>query len=126
MAAYAFPSELPGPLVSGYSATRQDPILRTGMDAGAPRARRRYTDTADYLDCSWAFDQAEMNIFKWFYEETLNDGLEWFDMDVDVGGQENVIGKQTYECRFRRVYQARARLCNQWTVSGSLELRIPA
>lgn len=64
----SWPSILPSPLVAGYALNPADQTLRTDMESGAARVRRRSRARLDMLDVSWKFTDAQMAIFR-----------EWFD-----------------------------------------------
>ncbi len=64
----SWPSILPRPLVSGYAINPADQTLRTDMEAGAARVRRRSRARLDMIDVSWKFTDAQMAVFR-----------EWFD-----------------------------------------------
>lgn len=64
----SWPSILPRPLAAGYGISPADQALRTDMEAGAARVRRRSRARLDMIDVSWKFTDAQMAVFR-----------EWFD-----------------------------------------------
>ena len=68
----AYPSTLPAPLVSGYTLSPVDQTVRTDMEVGAARVRRRTRARNDLIDVSFLLTAAQMDEFReWF------DGYEW-------------------------------------------------
>lgn len=64
----SWPSILPRPLLGGYSLNPADQTLRTDMESGAARVRRRSRARLDLVDVAWKFTDAQMAVFR-----------EWFD-----------------------------------------------
>ena len=104
--------------MSGYSATPDAGFIRTDMDVGAARQRRRYTAQPTRIQASWVFTTAQMAAFKTFFETDLDVGTGWFTMIVDAGA-----GKVSKDCRFTQPYQASLLSKVLWSVSAPLEVR---
>ena len=63
----SWPSILPRPLAAGYGINPADQSLRTDMEAGAARVRRRSRARLDMIDIAWKFTDAQMAVFReWF------------------------------------------------------------
>lgn len=114
----AWPGTLPNPTVSNYADTPASAFIRTDMDSGTARQRRRFTATPHRLTTSWVMTGTQMAAFKSFFETTINFGTDWFTMSLDVG-----IGNAAYDCRFTAPYQATFMGIGNWTVSGQIEIR---
>lgn len=113
-----WPGTLPSPIVSNYADTPVSAFIRTDMESGTARQRRRFTATPHRLTASWMLTSVQMAAFKSFFESTINFGTDWFTMSIDVGA-----GITAYDCRFTAPYQANFLGIGNWTVSGQIEIR---
>lgn len=117
----AYPDTLPAPLLDGYALSPVDPSIRTDMEVGGQRVRRRTRARNDRVDLSWCFTDAQMGDFRtWFDDETtgISGGAAWFDMLIDVGQG----GATIKEVRFASMWKA-ARQDKAWKVTATLEVR---
>lgn len=113
-----FPTTLPAPLLSGYSGEADKAFIRTDMDAGPARQRKRFTTTPYHIDISWRFKSAEMVIFREFHKTDINRGTDWFNMTLDIGdGFATYVVRFTKSCRDDRISN------NTWQVSSSIEVQ---
>jgi hypothetical protein len=64
----AYPPTLPAPLVSGYTLSPVDQTVRTDMEVGAARVRRRTRARNDLIDVSWLFSPVQMAAFRQWFE----------------------------------------------------------
>lgn len=118
-----WPSTLPAPVVSGYQIQPADQTIRTEMEVGAPRQRRRTMADDDRLSVVWLFTDAEMVLFRdWFRDASgAAGGAAWFTgMDIATGDG-GVI--DSLECRFTGPWQANLLPGLSWQVQGKLETR---
>jgi len=80
MADITWPAELPSTLlIDGFSKQPQSSVIRTAMDAGPKKARRRYTARTVKFSGKQIFDAAELAAFEKFYQFTLADGVLRFN-----------------------------------------------
>ena len=81
-----WPSELPQtPLLSGYSSTPQDSVLRTEMD-GYTKQLNRYTATIFDVKEPYYMTNDQYAVFKQFYHGILGNGaLEFSKVDPETG-----------------------------------------
>jgi hypothetical protein len=80
MANIAWPAELPATLlIDGFSKQPQSGVIRTAMDAGPRKARRRYTARTVKFAGKQIFDKDELAIFEEFYRFALADGVLRFN-----------------------------------------------
>lgn len=117
-----FPATLPAPNVSGYRLQPVEPTVRTDMEVGAPRVRRRTRARNDQISLEWLFTSAEMATFRtWFDDDATGaaGGAGWFNVSLDAGDG----AMQTYEARFTRVWDAAARENGRYLVTGTVEIR---
>ena len=70
----AWPSTLPQLFqLSGYEETESDNIIRTPMDKGPPKVRRRGSDAPRLLTANMWLDGTQYSIFRDFVRNTLKD-----------------------------------------------------
>ena len=70
-----WPSSLPSmPLSDGFSEIVPDNIIRTNMDTGASKIRRRTTASPRLLNVSYLLSKADINVLDDFYLTTLKSG----------------------------------------------------
>ena len=98
MANINWPELLPsGMLAEGFTKQPQSNVIRTNMDAGPRKARRRYTARTVNFTGRQIFDMAELAVFEQFYHNVLADGVLRFNFEDPVTGE-------TSEFRFTSDY----------------------
>ncbi|MDD5028907.1 MAG: hypothetical protein PHH58_05290 [Rhodoferax sp.] len=114
-----WPSTLPLPRASGYKVKPVDPIVRTEMEAGAPRARRRTTARNDRVSVSWIMQDAQVAIFRAWLDTDCAGGAAWFSTNLALatGGIVPVQARVSNE----PVYEHQTAL--RWLVAAELEVR---
>lgn len=113
-----WPTFLPAPLQSGYEINPDDPILRTQMDAGPDRVRRRFTAIPSSIPVKWRFSGAEMALFEAWYKHEALDGAAWFNVNLANG-----LGIQSMEARFTRPPKKPLLSGSTWEVQAELKVR---
>lgn len=114
MANINWPELLPPTLLlAGLSMQPQNNVIRTSMDAGPKKARRRYTASTKLFSGKQVFDAAELAVFEQFYHTVLADGVLRFNFT-------DPIKLETAEFRFSAPYSA-ASLDGLWEVTAQLE-----
>jgi hypothetical protein len=79
MAVITWPEPLPATLLlDGLSKQPQGNVVRTAMDAGPKKARRRYTARTVKYSGKQVFSKAELAAFEQFYHAVLADGVRRF------------------------------------------------
>ena len=73
-----FPKTLPYPTVQGYAIKPGEAIVRTEMEAGPARQRRRYTQTPSRITVKWIFNLEQFAVFEAWYKYYAQEGGEWF------------------------------------------------
>jgi hypothetical protein len=117
----AWPSSLPViSTLEGYGIEPVDAIAETEMEAGSPRARRRFTQPLTHYSVAVPMERAQLAIFETFHHYTLKDGAEWFDMPL-VNGQGTTICQARISGR--PPWRARRVSDTQWEVSFTLLVR---
>ena len=80
MANITWPVQLPATLlIDGLSKQPQSSVIRTAMDAGPKKARRRYTARAVKFSGKMVFGMSELAVFERFYQTALADGVLRFN-----------------------------------------------
>lgn len=116
-----WPATLPAPLATDYGFDITDATVRTDMDSGPARVRRRFTAAPDMLSASWKFTEAQMAIFRTFFEADAQHGAAWFDLSLKDG---RAAGAVTREVRFASPWRAAWIPGFGWHVSATLEARL--
>jgi len=114
----SWPTTLPLPTVQGYGVHPGEAILRTEMEAGPARQRRRFTQVPSRISVRWLFRREQFALFEAWYRWHAKEGGEWFEIDL-LGG----IGLTMHEARFTRQFEARVRGGVLWEVTSELEIR---
>ncbi|TAN65279.1 MAG: hypothetical protein EPN20_07700 [Magnetospirillum sp.] len=123
----SWPDKLPLPTFEGYGIEPQDGVLRTEMEAGPARQRRRYTQVPTRIPVRWRFTQWEFGIFEAWYKWKGKEGATWFGMTL-LGG----LGLVEHEARFagsgNSPYKATPHRGGpdrgvRWIVTTTLEIR---
>ena len=116
-----WPVTLPSPEKSGYQIAPVDQTIRTEMETGAPRVRRRSAARNDVVNVVWKMSDAQMAIFRTWFDSAADaaGGASWFNIDLAVGA----TGIDTVEARFSGPWTADALPGLNWHVSAKLEIR---
>jgi hypothetical protein len=118
-AAIDYPADLPLPLRSGYGLNHVSPMMRTELESGRARQRRRYTSVPSIASVAWVFTQSEAQLFEAWFRWTLSDGVEWFNATLRTP-----LGLMPYECRFVEMYSGPDLVgMDRWQLGASLEIR---
>lgn len=112
--------ELPYPLQQGYGFSPVSPLLRTQMQSGRAKQRRRYRSTPTTNTITWLFQEdSQAQLFEAWYQDALLDGSSWFEMTLQTPQ-----GQLPYTCRFVDIYDGPTLDgWNCWRFSATLELR---
>jgi hypothetical protein len=76
----SFPASLPSPTYEGYQEQLQNTVIRTQMDAGPAKVRRRATAAVRPLSLRWVLTEAQLETFISFFEDEVVGGSIAFDM----------------------------------------------
>jgi hypothetical protein len=118
----AWPSTLPSPLANGYSIKPVDQSIRTNMEVGAARVRRRTFSRNDKVPVSWLLTDDQMAIFRAWFENGstgASGGASWFSTSLSMG----TGGMSAVTARFVGPFTANRLDRSNWAVSGELEIR---
>ncbi len=89
-----WPSTLPNLSFTGYSLTAGSQVIRSDMDSGMARQRRRFSARIDKLEGMIEVTGAELVIFEDFVDDDCNGGASWFECPIADGN-----GVRLLECR---------------------------
>ncbi|TAL39632.1 MAG: hypothetical protein EPN97_02085 [Alphaproteobacteria bacterium] len=93
----AWPLTLPAsPLVDGFRETPPDTVLRSAMDQGPAKLRRRTTAGTGALSMTYLLTRVQVDTLMDFFNDTLAGGALSFDFTHPVGGA-------ALSCRFRQM-----------------------
>lgn len=89
--------KLPGPQFDGMQIEWQDSLLRSQVDSGPPKSRRRFSGVSQYITCYWVFSTEELEIFE-----------AWFKNELEVGALDfnwiNPFNNAACTARFRKPF----------------------
>lgn len=87
----SWPADVPqSPLADGFQETLPDNTLRSKMEQGPPKIRRRSTDASGKINAQFLFSAAQCQMMDDFYHETLSGGALRFCF-LHPRRQENVM-----------------------------------
>ncbi len=113
-----FPKRLPYPTVEGYSIRPDEAIIRTDMESGPARQRRRYTQTPSKIAVKWIMNPEQFCLFEAWYKYQAKEGAEWFVISL-LGG----IGLTKQDARFTQQFEASLIAGRLWQITSELEIR---
>lgn len=116
-----FPATLPAPTYDGYALSPVDPVIRTEMEVGSLRARRRTKARNDKIDVTWRFTDEQMAIFRTWFDNDAEaaGGAAWFTVALAFGA----AGIDSVEARFDGIWESTLTPGMNWAVSARLEIR---
>ena len=113
-----FPKRLPYPTIEGYSIKPSEAIVRTDMEAGPARQRRRYTQTPSRISVRWMVNHEHFSLFEAWYKYQAKEGAEWFYITLLSG-----LGLTEQEARFTQQFEANLINGCLWEIVSELEIR---
>ena len=114
-----WPATLPLPTVQGYSVQPGEAIVRTEMEAGLARQRRRFTHVPTKVSVRWLMRRDQYAVFEGWYRWHAKEGANWFTITL-LGG----LGLLEQEARFTRQFSARLTAGGMlWDITSELEIR---
>ncbi|WP_186169787.1 hypothetical protein [Burkholderia gladioli] len=116
-----WPAMLPAPRASGYNVQPTQTFVRTDMDNGSARQRRRFTTVPNYVDVTWMLSIDQFSIFEAFLAYDINLGADWFATSLLNG-----LGVSQMQARFKDNPPYKAALSDSRTyfnVTASLEVK---
>ena len=102
----------------GYEIQPTNPVIRTEVEGGPSRQRRRFTQAPTTYSITWIFTQSEFAEFETWHKNELYDGVGWFNVAL-ANGQ----GVTMQEARFIEMWVATPRGAYQYSVTSKVETR---
>jgi hypothetical protein len=119
MTTITWPDTLPLPTVQGYNVEPGETIIRTEMDSGLARHRRRFTDVPSKVSVRWIMRRDQYAIFEGWYRWHAREGASFFTITL-LGG----LGLLDQEARFTRQFSSKLLAGGTlWEVQSELEIR---
>lgn len=118
MALVEYPTQLPMPDLSGYELNPVSPFIRTNMESGRARQRRRFTSVPVMVPFTITLKNVHLQIFEGWFRWLINDGVDWF-----MGPAKTALGVRNYEMRFTQMYRLTPISPTEWLVTTEIELR---
>lgn len=121
MADAVWPPSLPSPKVDDLTESAVELGLRTSMDAGLPKMRRRFTAAPRPISCSLVLTRAQVATLDTFFVDTLEAGTLTFDWTDHRTGDDAVyrfVSKPQYRPRAPR----QAAATEVWVATLELEI----
>jgi hypothetical protein len=103
-------------MASGYSYQPQAPFIRTSMDSGLARQRRRFISIPSQVTVTWTLDQGQLALFEAFVHYDLIDGCAWFSARIMNG-----VGMRSVKARMIDGFKVDIIDKGWWKVSATLE-----
>lgn len=104
--------------MQGYGIRPGEAILRTEMEAGPARQRKRFTSVPSRIAVRWLMKREQFALFDAWYKWQAKEGGEWFEIPL-LGG----MGLVDHEARFTRQFEARLVGGVLWEIASELEIR---
>ncbi|KKM24795.1 hypothetical protein LCGC14_1601510 [marine sediment metagenome] len=82
----AWPATLPQSPYLKVTETRQSATLRSAMDAGPPKVRRRFTAAVRHIDVVMFLTGPQKTTFDTFFNTTISEGAVSFDWTDPISG----------------------------------------
>jgi len=107
---------IPAPKVD-FAGEVDAPTIRTKMDSGRVRQRKRFTREFRPLRVSWKLKDEEFGLFQSVHKHALNSGADWFKITLPLGD-----GMKEYTVRFSSGgYSFKYDDVMYWDVSAKME-----
>ena len=77
-----WPTSLPQkPLAGSYQEQQESQLVRSPMETGPAKQRRRFTARVDTFSCQFLMDESQVVTFKNFFNNTLDGGALSYDWE---------------------------------------------
>lgn len=111
-----YPTTLPVFVSDGHGYEDQDMSLRMPTAAGPDLVRQTVRQSYTLFSVRGIYAADQMAIFEGWFKHVLGDGVEWFDVGLDVGQ-----GLTEHTAQFKGKYKA-SRWGRYWVVDAVLKV----
>lgn len=115
-----WPETLPScPLASGYSEAPKSQVLRSSMDAGPPKSRRRFTAALRTVSVQLVMSKVQLAEFEAWFDADIQGGalpFNWTQPRTDEVVSVVIVGDPPYQI-------APLGNSHHWTLSMQLEIQ---
>lgn len=117
----SYPSDLPKPVISGYTGKQSDTFIRSPYQTGLAEQRKLYSNAAYFQTVTFVFTSAQARKFEGFIRYEISDGCDWFDLELILPD-----GTKTRRVRLVDVYESPKTYGskNNWEINATLELLV--
>lgn len=109
---------IPLPLKQGYVLEPKPNVIRTEVEVGPDRARRRSTQTPTEVTVVWELTQWQLMLFQGFYKHQAMEGAAWFGIPLLT-----TLGVATCEAQFKGKLSAPKQRGDLWLINATLVVR---
>ena len=114
----AYPEFLPEPQRDGYGFQPVSPMVRSELQSGRARQRRRFTSVPTVASVTWLMDDGEAQLFEGWFEHILLSGSLWFQCPLKTP-----LGMDEHRARFVDIYEGPILVGESfWRFTAKLEL----
>lgn len=125
MADLSWPAELPqAPLLASYSVKADSGIIRTPMDSGLARQRKRFSTPTSRVPVAWHMNGPQVALFKsWLVHRAANGGA-WFNINMRLDdGDREVEARFVADATYKLIGRGWMSGVEKWMVSAELEIK---
>lgn len=112
-----FPAILPAPSQE-FSITPDTNMVRTNMESGRTRQRKKNTQRFYSAQVTWQFDDMEFSAFKGFLYYEAQDGASWFEANLFTGESLTLHKMRLVNGQYTASYTT----WGGWAVSATVDL----
>jgi len=112
-----WPSTLPLPQLT-FEGTVSPSVIRTEMEAGNFRQRKRFTQTVDTFQVAIPLTPSQYSIFDTFFKTDLFYGANWFNVSLNINGT-----LQTKSARFVNGLYSFSKMDNKTEIKATWEVQ---
>lgn len=116
-----WPASLPQALHIGATEQRQKAFIRSEMETGPHKQRRRFTAASRFIRGSLLLTKAQRATFDTFYETTLGEGADEFDW-VDPNDNSTTVSMRFTAVPQKQAVNGGATGVSLWRLGLELEI----
>jgi hypothetical protein len=108
-----WPPSLPAPNWTGFQETSPNVVIRTSMDVGPPKVRRRSTAGVRPLSMTFLLTKDDVSTLDTFYQTTLSGGslpFDWTHPRTGAAVRVQFTASPSYQAQGPLHYQAQCQM----------------